>query len=75
VRLTREKHRVFDHTLVEAGFLLGEDLEVVEAANEQQRGHVLDHFERVADAAGPERVPDAVDLALQFTGDPRRNSN
>jgi hypothetical protein len=33
---------------------------VVQPADEQQEGDLLDDFERVGDAAGPEQVPDAV---------------
>ena len=58
----------------DAGLLLGQRLDVVEAADEQQVGDLLDDLQRVADAAGPEGVPDAVDLALQLTRDHRGDS-
>ena len=51
------------------GLLLGQGVEVVQAPDEQQVGDLLDDLQRVGDAAGPEGVPNAVDLALQLTGD------
>jgi hypothetical protein len=44
-------------------------VQVVEAADEEQVGDLLDHLQRVRDAAGPEGVPDAVDLVLDVAGD------
>jgi len=44
-------------------------VEVVEALDEQQVGNLLDDLERVGDAAGPERIPDAVDLIAEFPGE------
>jgi hypothetical protein len=35
---------------------------VVEAADEEGVGDLLDDFERIGDEAGPEGVPDGVDL-------------
>jgi hypothetical protein len=52
-----------------AGFGFFEELEVVEAAEEEEVGDLLDDFERVGDAAGPEGVPDAVDLVADFAGE------
>jgi hypothetical protein len=46
-------------------------VQVVQPAQEEQVGDLLDHLERVGDAAGPEGVPDLVDLALDWTGDLR----
>src|SRR5439155_15451372 len=43
--------------------------QVVEAPDEEQVSDLLDHFERVRDAAGPEGVPDAVNLVLDVAGD------
>ena len=57
------------------GLVLLERLQVVEAADEQQVGDLLDDLERVGDAAGPEGVPDAVDLALELTGDHARQTS
>ena len=50
-------------------FFSAKVLQVVEAPDEQQVGDLLDDLQRVGDAAGPEGVPDAVDLALQLAGD------
>ena len=53
-----------DRLLEPGGLVLLERVQVVEPAQEQQVGDLLDDFERVGDAAGPEGVPDAVDLAF-----------
>ncbi len=42
--------------------VLLEDLEVVEALEEEEVGELLDHLEGIGDPARPEGVPDAVDL-------------
>jgi hypothetical protein len=44
-------------------------VQVVQAADEQQVGDLLDHLQRVGDAAGPEGIPDLVDLVLDVAGD------
>ena len=44
-------------------------LTVVEPSDEEQVGDLLDDLERVADAPRPEGIPDAVDLALELSGD------
>jgi hypothetical protein len=67
VCLAGQEHRALDLGPGDAGLLLGQRLNVVEAADEQQVGDLLDDLQRVADAARPEGVPDAVDLALQLT--------
>jgi len=46
-------------------------VQVIQPAQEEQVGDLLDDFERVGDAAGPEGVPDLVDLALDGAGDHR----
>jgi hypothetical protein len=51
------------------GLVLLQRVQVVQTAQEEQVGDLLDDLERVGDAAGPERVPDAVDLVLDFTSD------
>ena len=48
---------------------LGERVQLVEALDEQEIGQLLDDGQRVRDAAGPHRVPDAVDRGLQLAGD------
>ena len=43
-----------------------EGMGLVEAAHEQQVGDLLDHLERIGDAARPEGIPHIVDLGSQF---------
>jgi len=43
-------------------------VQVVQPAQKEQVGDLLDDFQRVGDAAGPEGIPDSVDLALDFAG-------
>ncbi len=58
------------HGLLEPeGLVELEGVEVVEAAEEEQVGDLLDDLERVGDAAGPEGGPDAVDLAAELAGE------
>ena len=52
-----------------AGPILLERVEVVEAAQEEQIGNLFDDLQRIGDAAGPEGIPDLVDLALDGAGD------
>lgn len=40
---------------------------LVEAADEQEVGDLLDHLDRVRDPAGPEGIPYVVDFGSQFT--------
>lgn len=54
-----------------ARLLLGERVQLVQALDGQQAEQLLDHGQRVEEVAGPHRVSDAIDLALQFTGDHR----
>ncbi len=49
--------------------LATEHLQRVLVASTEQIGDLLDDLNRVADAAGPEGVPNPVDLALQVTDD------
>ncbi len=58
-------HRLFEP----GGFVFLQGMEVVEAAEEQQIGDLLDDFERVGDAAGPEGVPDAVNLVADVASE------
>ena len=55
--------------LPEAGGLaLFEFLNLVQALEEEQIGDLFDDFDRVGDAAGPEGVPDAVNLIANVAG-------
>jgi hypothetical protein len=60
-----------DGLLEPGGLVLLQRVQVVEPAQEEQVGDLLDDLERIGDAAGPEGVPDPVDLALQFTSEHR----
>jgi len=51
------------------GFGFGEELEIVEVAEEEEVGDLFDDLGGVGDAAGPEGVPDAVDLVADFAGE------
>ena len=51
------------------GLVFLQDLKVVQPPQEQEIGDLLDDFERVRDASGPESVPDAIDLILNFASD------
>lgn len=56
--------------LAEAGgFALFEFLDFVEALQEEQVGDLFDDFDRVGNAAGPEGIPDAVDLIADIAGE------
>jgi hypothetical protein len=60
----------FAHRLLERAALFSSRVcSVVQAADEQQVGDLLHHLHRVGDAAGPEGVPDGVDLAAEFAGE------
>jgi hypothetical protein len=60
---------LLDGPLEAQGLVLLQRLEFVEALQEEQVGDLLDHLERIADAARPEGIPDAVDLLLDDAGD------
>ena len=51
-----------------AGFVVLQRLKIVEPADEEQIGDLLDDLQRVGNAARPERVPELVDLVAQFAG-------
>jgi hypothetical protein len=44
-------------------------VQVVQEFEKKQIGNLLDDFEGVGDAAGPESIPDAVNLITDFTGE------
>jgi len=43
-------------------------MQFVQALGEQQIGDLLDHRQRMGNAARPERVPDLIDLILDGAG-------
>lgn len=51
------------------GLVFFQGVEVVQAAQEEQVGDLLDDFDRVGDAARPEGVPDLVDFAFEVAGE------
>jgi hypothetical protein len=58
------------HGLSQAhGLVFFQGVQVVQTAQEQQVGDLLHHLQRVGDAAGPERIPDGVNLAAKFAGE------
>lgn len=48
------------------GFALLQRVEVVEPFQEQEIGDLLNHLQRVGNPAGPEAIPDPVDLVAEF---------
>jgi hypothetical protein len=67
--LAGQEGGVLEGLLEAARAVLLEGLELVESPDEQEVGDLLDDLDGVADAPGPEGVPDAVDLALEVSGD------
>ncbi len=49
-------------------------MQIVETLQEKQAGDLLDDFEGIGNAAVPELISDAVNLAANFTGEPGRRS-
>lgn len=69
LRVVTFREEAFLNGLAEAiGFALFELLLFVETADEQEVGDLLDHFERVGDATGPESIPNLIDLITDFAG-------
>ena len=58
-------HRLFEP----GGLVLIQRVKVVQTAQEEQVGDLLDDLQGVGDTTGPEGVPDLVDLALDVAGD------
>jgi hypothetical protein len=51
------------------GFIFLERVEIVEAPQEEQLGDLLDDFEGIGNAAGPEGVPEGVDFTADVAGE------
>ena len=49
-----------------SGLVFLQRVQVVEALEEQQIGDLLDDFERIGDAAGPEGIPEGVNSTADF---------
>ncbi len=58
-------HRLFESI----GPVLLQLVQIVEAADKQQIGDLFDHLQRIRNAAGPESVPNAINLILDVAGD------
>jgi hypothetical protein len=62
-----------------AGPVVFQCLQLVKPADEEQIGDLFDDFQRVRNAARPERVPELIDFITEFAGEycvvsPPRNS-
>ena len=57
------EQRAFERAFGAGGLALLQFLQLVQTADEEEVGDLLDDLERVGNAAGPEGVPDLVDLA------------
>jgi hypothetical protein len=64
----RRKNPPLDRLPGPRGLVLLQGLQIVKATEEQQVGDLLDDLERIGNAAGPEGIPDAVDLIADFAG-------
>ncbi len=62
------KHPPLHRLLQPRGLVFFQGVQVVQPAQEEQVGDLLDDLQWVGDAAGPEGIPDRIDLALDFTG-------
>ena len=65
----RGKDAPLHRPLEAVGFVFLQRVQVVEPAQEEEIGDLLDHLQRIRDAARPEGVPDAIDLVLDVAGD------
>jgi hypothetical protein len=58
-----------DGPLQARGLVFFQGVQVVQAAQKEQVGDLLDDLDGVGDAAGPEGVPDLVDFAFEVAGE------
>ncbi len=65
--LARREDAPLDRLAEAVGLVLLAGMRLIQPAHEQEVGDLLDHLERIGDAARPERVPHAVDLGAKFT--------
>ena len=65
------KDAALDRLLQPVRFVLLQRVKVIEPANEEQVGDLLDDFERVGDAARPKGIPNSVDLIANVAGEHR----
>ena len=62
------KQPPLDGLLQPSGFQLFERLQLVQPLDEKQISDLLDDFQRIGNPAGPERIPDLIDLITNFVG-------
>ena len=55
-------HRLFER----AGFVLFERLQVIQPLEKEEVGDLLDDFEGIGDATGPEGIPEGIDFTANF---------
>ncbi len=67
--LLRFKNGVVERFAEQIGLAFLPGVQFVQPLGEQQIGDLLDYRQRIGHAAGPERVPDLIDLILDGTGD------
>ncbi len=65
----RREDAVLHRELQDEGAAFFQGVGFVQAADEQQVSNLLHHLQGIGDAAGPEGVPDGVDLAAEFPGE------
>ena len=68
VVLTLRKQPPLDRLFEPGRFQLFERLQLVQPLDEKQVSDLLDDFQRIGNAAGPEGIPDLVNLVANFVG-------
>ncbi len=63
------KQPPLDGLLQPSGFQFFEGLQLVKPLDEKQISNLLDNLQRIGNPAGPERIPDLIDLAADFVGE------
>ena len=71
VVVTLGKEAPFYGRLQARRFQLFESLQLVETLDEKQIGDLLNDFQRIRNPAGPEGIPDLVNLVANFVGQHR----
>ena len=64
--LTRREYAALNRLLKPISLVLLAGVRLVQPTHEQEIGDLLDHLERIGDAARPECVPHAIDLGAKF---------
>ena len=62
------KNAPLDRFLQPSGFVFFQRVQIVEPLDEKQVSDLLDDFQRIGDAAGPEGIPDWINLVTNFVG-------